>query len=91
MKNLSHIVRAPGAHAREARPRLARSIKARVNQLAHQSAQQHEAFTRQAILQILEGLASAGADYDGLDLALNDIESKTAIAAIKHREGCTNE
>jgi hypothetical protein len=87
----SSVVRASGAHAREAPVVLARSIKARVNQLAHRSAQWHEEVTRTAMLQSLEGLARAGTDYSGLHSALDDIEQQTAIAAIQHREVSTNE
>lgn len=71
------VVRAPGAHAREAIT-LPRAIKARVNQLAHRSAQRHEAEVRASTLQDLERLAGAGSGTAALFLALADIEHQAA-------------
>jgi hypothetical protein len=68
------VVRARGAHAREAAVVLPRAIKAKINQLAHRSAQHHEEMMRLSMLQTIEGMARDGVDHTGLYAALTNIE-----------------
>lgn len=85
------VVRAPGARTREAPVILPKAIRARVNQIAHRSAQRHEEFTRKATLQTLEGMVRAGADRDELWSALTEIEQVIPPILTPQNEGQINE
>jgi hypothetical protein len=55
---------------------LPKTIKARVNQLAHRRGQQCALLTRDATLSTLQGMAEAGKTIEELSRALDEIEDQ---------------
>jgi hypothetical protein len=80
--HLSTVVRAPGAHAREAAPILPKAIAARINRFAHQSGQQYASALRDALLRDLRQAVENGTPRDELVGALTDIEAEICPASI---------
>jgi hypothetical protein len=61
---IATVVRAPGAHAREAT--LPKTIRTRINLLAHHCGLRHEAQVKAALMQQLQDMHKGGADLTTL-------------------------
>jgi hypothetical protein len=75
------VVCAPPAHARGMMKVLPKTIKTRVNQFAHRSAQRHALMVRDSTLGKLQGMADDGATLPDLFAALAAIEATADAAA----------
>ena len=67
------VPRAPVAHAREGKT-IPKTLRARVNRLAHRRAEDYAQHLRDQVFAELQGMLNAGAGFDALVAAVADHE-----------------
>lgn len=71
------VVRAPGARTREAT--IPKTIRTRINQLAHHCALRHEAQVKAALLEQMQHLATGGADLAAMARTMDGHEAQEGL------------